>query len=381
MEDIKPIHSPLGASSAERWMNCPGSVALLKVLHLAPSDEPEYRSEGIAAHELGAFCLINDHDTWEHIGNKFYNVEVTKEMADAVQVYLDTVRPAMKIEGAKRYIEYRISHPAHPSFYGTLDEGTVYNKTAEINDYKHGAGIAVEIEDNPQLMYYAYGFIREFPEVENLILRIIQPRITWLAPVREWKVSVAKVKQWAEEVLIPAMYIAELDGGDLDAGEWCRFCPAKLVCPLMNQLFGAAATTNPKQVIELTNNSLGRSYNYIQAVKFYIKALEDEIYNRLNRGGEVTGCKLVPKKANRVFKPEACAEAKEKFGDDAFTKPEMKTPAEIDKLGATGKLFTKEYAYTPQTGLTVAAADDPRIAVKVLTTSEAFSTALANMNA
>lgn len=34
----RPAHSPLGASSAERWMNCPGSVALLKDLKMETTD-------------------------------------------------------------------------------------------------------------------------------------------------------------------------------------------------------------------------------------------------------------------------------------------------------------------------------------------------------
>lgn len=377
MNDLKkPLHSPLGASSAERWLSCSGSVALLKKLELPETDEPEYRAEGVAAHELGAHCLKEGFDTWELIGEKFHDKEVNKEMADAVQVYLDAVRPAKQREGAKSYVEFGISSPAHEFFYGTVDDATVWDIYAEITDYKHGEGLLVEVEKNPQVMYYAYGILRLHPNVKKVKLRIVQPRISYADSVREWEVDADYIREWADNILIPAMRIAELEHGDLDAGEWCRFCPAKLVCPLMTQLFGAAMTINPKQIVELTDASLGRSYNYIQAVKYYVKALEAEIYNRLNRGGKVDGCKLVPKRANRVFKSEAPSLLKEKFGDDAFTAPEMKTPAEIDKLGATGKAFTKEYAYTPQTGLTVAAADDSRIGVKVQTSKEAFQNSL-----
>lgn len=377
MQD-KPLHSPLGASSAERWMNCPGSVALLNQLKMAETDEPEYRGLGIAAHELAAHCLKNGQDTWETIGEKFHEFPVDKNMADAVQVYLDAVRPTLKQPGVETFIEYSISHPAHNLFYGTLDFGAVYGDTAEIDDYKHGEGIIVEVEDNPQLMYYAYGFIRTFPEIKKVILRIIQPR-TYREPIRTWIVDADYIRKWAEQTLIPAMNVAQLDGGDLDAGDWCRFCPAKLICPLMNQLFGAAATTNPKQIVDLTDDSLGRSYHYIQAVKYYIKTLEEEIYKRLNRGAKVPGCKLVPKKANRVFKPDAAKLAVERFGDAAFTTPELKSPAEIDKLGASGKQFTMEFAFTPQTGLTVAAEDDNRVEVKMQTSAQAFGKAIENL--
>lgn len=376
----QPTHSPLGASSAERWMNCPGSVSLLKQLSLGESDEPDYRSLGTAAHELAATCLRSGEDTWEYIGTSINKHLVDKEMADAVQVYLNAVRVEIVAEGSQSYIEYGISHPAHRNFYGTLDCGVISGDTAIISDYKHGEGIAVRVQDNPQLKYYAFGFIKDFPQVKRIILRIIQPRISYASAVQEWTTTREELETWANNTLLPAMQLAELDGGDLQAGDWCRFCPAKLICPLMTQLFGAAMTANPQKVVALSNESLGRSYGYIQAVKMYIKVLEEEIYNRLNRGQAVAGCKLVPKKANRVFKPEAYDLALEKFGEEAFSKPELKTPAEIDKLGATGKSFTREFAFTPQTGLTVAAEDDARVGIKMQTSAQTFGKAVEALN-
>ena len=78
----RPAHSPLGASSAERWMSCPGSVSLIKQLDLDETDEPEYRGLGIAAHEAGAHCLKNKLDAWEVMGEKFHGFEVDENMAN-----------------------------------------------------------------------------------------------------------------------------------------------------------------------------------------------------------------------------------------------------------------------------------------------------------
>ena len=148
---------------------------------------------------------------------------------------------------------------------------------------------------------------------------------------------------------------------------------------MMASLFGAACKANPKEVITLTNDSLGKSYQYRQAINFYLKAMEDEVYRRLNLGQKVVDCKLVPKKANRVFKPEAQKVFKKKFGADVMTKPELKSPSEMEKLGMEAKELVKEYAYTPQTGLTVATADDKRPAVKIEPSSQAFGAAIANL--
>src|SRR5579859_7610402 len=88
----KPKHSPLGASGAERWMNCPGSNVLLKALDLPPTDEEDYQINGSAAHEAAAHCIISKLDAWEVIGEEFYGkTKVTAPMAEAIQVYLDYV--------------------------------------------------------------------------------------------------------------------------------------------------------------------------------------------------------------------------------------------------------------------------------------------------
>ena len=391
----RPAHSPLGASSAERWMNCPGSVALIKELNISEeTDEPEYRGLGIAAHEAGAHCLKNTLDAWEVIGEKFHGKEVDQGMAQAVQVYLDTVRPAMAREGAITYIEHGISYARQDDkvaeiidpradgilrkyFYGTGDCCVVHGagRKMDVTDYKHGEGIIVEPFQNPQLMYYAFGFLLLHPGVEIVQLRIVQPR-TFDEPVKKWVTDAQFIKNWVAGKLVPAMQLTEVDGAELDAGSWCRFCPAKLVCPLMASLFGAACKANPKEIVPLTNATLGRSYQYTQAVKFYLKGLEEEVYRRLNLAQEVPGCKLVPKKANRVFKDGAMKLFTEKFGEECFTPKQFKTPAEMEKLGDAAKSLVREYAYSPQAGLTVATDDDKRVAVKVQTAQQAFGAAV-----
>lgn len=377
--ETRPAHSPLGASGAERWMNCPGSVALLKHLDLPETDEPDYRANGTAAHSVVERCLHENIDSWELFGEKMPNgVVVDNEIVSATQVFLDTAREIVAPGGDRQtYIEFGVDAPEfHKYFYGTLDYGVVIGNTMHINDYKHGEGIMVDVEYNPQIMYYAYGLLRHHPEVERVVCRIVQPRgFHQDGPVRVWETSADYIRYWAETELLPAMLRTELDN-DLDAGSWCRFCPAKLVCPLMVGLFGAAATADPKLVIQLTDAGLGRSYQYVAAVKHYLKALEEETFRRLNVGQTVPGTKLVLKKANRVFKPGADEVFKEKYPLLAFTEPSLKSPAEMEKIGPEAKKLVNEYAYTPQNGLTVAPESDKRVAVKVESTVQVFSAAL-----
>lgn len=387
-------HSPLGASGAERWMNCPGSVALLRELTLPVSDEPDYLKEGTAMHEAAEHCLRGGLDTWEIVGQVFNDITIDEPMANAIQVYLDVCRRDID-RAAYHYIELPISSPVHPDFYGTLDFAAIIGTSPAhgqfvvpdlvvVTDLKGGEGIIVEPDDNPQLKYYAYGPIDKNPHWDDetkVILRICQPRAFHpLGEVtREWETTVGEIREWVKDILVPAMAATELDNS-LDAGPWCRFCPAKLVCPMLTSLFRAACTANPKEVVNYSDASIARSYQHTQAVKFYLKALEEEVFRRLNSGVEMTGAvKLVNKKANRVFKPGAEDVFKDKLGPDAYTSPSLKSPAELEKVSPAAKALVKEWAYMPSTGYTVALWDDPRTGVKVQTTTEAFGAAVANL--
>ncbi len=381
MENL-PAHSPLGASSAERWMNCGGSVALLKRLDLPETDEPEYRARGTAAHAIAAACLTSGSDAWETVGTTVEGVEVDAELADAGQLYLDAVRPLIgraREIGGTVLVEEKMHRPdLHPQYFGTADLGIHFpdEELLDVTDYKNGAGIVVEVEWNAQMMYYAYGLLAKFPGVRRVRLRIVQPNAFHESGVvREWDLSADALCEWAENELLPAMNRAEMDGL-IDAGPWCRFCPAKLVCPLLTSLFGAAAKADTKQIIHISNESLGRSYQYVQAVEFYLKALKEEVLRLRMRGKDVPGTKLVAKKANRVFKEGAETVLKARLGTDVYTTPHLKSPAEVEKISPEAKGLVAEWAFTPQTGVTIALTSDKRAEIKVLEAKDAFKTAI-----
>ena len=172
----------------------------------------------------------------------------------------------------------------------------------------------------------------------------------------------------------PAMDRTAFDN-DLDAGKWCRFCPAKLVCPLMHSLFGAAMLADPTTIINLSDEALGRSYQYIPAVKSFLKAMETETLARRLKGHEVPFTKLVQQKTNRVWKEGASERLANAFGQEAYTKPALKSPPQIEELGQVGKELAKELAYKPDSGLTIAGLDDRRRSVSVQTVQETFANA------
>jgi hypothetical protein len=375
-------HSPLGASSAERWMNCPGSHVILEALDLPPSDDTDYAKEGTGAHEAAALCLREGKDAWEITGQTFNGFVCDAEMMDSIQLYLDTLAEVRAEHGKlmiKELIENRVSGDFHPLFFGTVDDGMVGQEVLDITDFKYGAGIAVDAYENVQMKYYGVGILEKFLAPVRVRLRIVQPRAFHVdGPVRVWETTSEELLEWKKTKLIPAMARAELDT-TLTPGDWCRFCPAKLACPLLTSIFGASITADASVLNHFSSGALARDYSLLDASKHYWKAVETEVYRRLSKGDEVTDgtpertFKLVPKKANRVLTKEGVAEAQIRFTPEELFVTEMKSPAQLVKLGDKGKLFVKEFAYTPQTGLTVAPLGDERVGVKIAKASETFA--------
>lgn len=378
MAEVFEAHSPLGASSAGRWMNCPGSytlMQLLQVMGFPDSEEEDYRRDGIAAHEAAAYALQNNLEGWELVGQKYHEVEISPEIADAIQVYLSFCRT---LPMGTHYIEQSVgatrAGTVNRKLYGTVDDAVVAGDTLYVTDYKHGEGILVPVDKNPQLMYYGVAFLLTMPDMENIkrvVLTIVQPRAySEDGGIRSWETTADELLNWANDVLIPAMDVAEIEEG-LTPGSWCRFCPAKLVCPVMTGMYGAAAKANPKHLPAFSNERLALEWHLREQVRFYLTALDKEVYRRLNMGQDVAGTKMVNKKASRVFKAGAEIELAS-LGPDIYDRPTLKSPAEIEKLGTEAKKLVRKLAYTPMTGYTVVDANDPKPAVKIATLKDTF---------
>lgn len=391
MAEKLPAHSPLGASGAYRWMVCPGSVGLSKGVD---DPESEFAALGTAAHALFEYCLSGGSDAWEHIGTEidpgdgmFYPdpwggerpprllIEVDKDMADAVQVALNAIRSQHPDRNqGNSFIEKPFHCPdLHPLFFGRSDF-TFWdqkNRTLHVWDYKHGAGIVVEVKDNPQLMYYGVGMLEQlqlWTEVDQVVLHIAQPRgFHFDGPLRHWAISTLDLEEWLDETLIPAMKHAEVSR-DTKSGDHCRFCPARtMACPQlegdMNELEELMKTATEKgSVAKLTNTQIGRYLELFDTAKIVAKAANTTAFNRLQAGAKVPGRKLAKSRTNRDWKDGAEKAIKKKFGKDAYTLPVLKSPATVDAM-PEGSALTARYAYKPEGGLTVVAQGDTRVAV------------------
>ena len=393
MTDQRPAHSRLGGSGAARWMRCPGSVGLSEGVD--DEEDDTFSAPGTAAHSLAQTCLVNDTNAWEYVGwayskdlevhwtptqvGKVYTqataddlVWFDKEMADAVQVYLDAVCDTHPYRNQGNFwVERRFACPSiHPDFYGTADAvyldwpntAALAGGTLHVWDYKHGAGIVVDVERNAQLMYYACGALEDlglWETVDRVVLHVVQPR-GWHfdGAHRAWSISTDELLAWLEDELVPAMERATASR-DTASGEHCRFCPARgRACP---QVLADIQEMEELMTAEkLTNDQLGRLMELFEVAKIANKAHRSDAYARMNGGAEVPGWKLVKARANREWKEGAEEALVEKFGRKrAFEEPKLKSPAQIEKL-AGGKDLAVKHAFKPDTGLQVVAAGDAR---------------------
>jgi len=380
-----PDHSPLGASGAYRWMVCPGSVRLA----IGYKDEASpFAAEGTRAHALAQTCLLSGDDAWEWINTG--NMEladppsdeaVSKDMADAVQVYLDSVRSRYPDRNQGNFfVEYGFHCPEiHPLFYGQSD--LVYvdeeDRRLDVDEYKHGAGIVIDVQENPQSMYYACGVLDSmnlWDKIDKVTLRIVQPR-GWHqdGPIRAWSISTATLWQWQQDYLLPAMHLAETSM-DTKSGEHCRFCPVRYrACPQMQEDFneleelmdllakkgGAKALSNPQ---------IGRILSLGEVVKIAEKAAQETAFARMSSGKIIPGRKLVRGKINRAWKDGAEDALVGKFGKQAFSDPKLLTPAKIEKL-PEGEALASEWSEKPIGSLVVVNVSDKRAAVNTDTKS------------
>ncbi len=228
-------HSELAASATARWWNCPGSVALSRGI---PPEPPTIHAQrGTAAHEVAEMCLRSGQDAIEYVGRTVNGIEFDAELADGVQVYLDdcrslipnTILPsAMQVE-----VQFDLAtlNPPVPMF-GTADFVAyvpVWRKLY-VKDYKNG--FLHVPADMPQLRYYALGAVLALgpsKPVGEVEVTIVQPNGTG-EPVRRATFDAVELTEWSLELIERAEATQRPDAPRV-VGAWCRWCPARGVCP------------------------------------------------------------------------------------------------------------------------------------------------------
>lgn len=223
-------HAVLSASSSHRWLSCTPSARL----ELEFEDrETEAAAEGTAAHALCEHKLRRalKRQSKKPV-SRFDSDEMDAYTDGYVQFVLETIAQTKEhCADPLVMIERRLDFSCYvPDGFGTGDCVIIADHTMHIIDFKYGQGVLVESEHNPQMMLYALGALRIYDalyDIEDVSMTIYQPR---RENISTWTISVADLRAWAANDLVPKAKLAYEGKGDYLPGSWCTFCKAAVKC-------------------------------------------------------------------------------------------------------------------------------------------------------
>lgn len=234
-------HALLSASGAGRWLNCTPSAKLED--EYGEKKSSVYAEEGTLAHELSELYLrkdilnsISEQDFDQRLEEIMANGLFNEEMLEVVPIYTDYC--TAQLGSAQEDNPYAIMEIEQkldltdfvPESFGTADCVVINDNLMEVIDLKYGKGVPVYAEWNKQLMLYGLGALQKYDtmyDITEVRLTIIQPRIN---NISSWQISVEELRKWAEEELKPKAQLAFNGEGELNAGDWCRFCAVRNQC-------------------------------------------------------------------------------------------------------------------------------------------------------
>jgi hypothetical protein len=342
-------------------MNCPGSVALVQKMPPQPSNK--YADEGTLLHNVIAEIVMTDKHPEEFLHTKYNDQILTLDLIDNKLVpalaALDVIDPnkEMEIEA-----ETRVGFgDLLPDVFGSTDLIGRIGKRAVVLDWKFGDGVAVEVEENPQLMFYAAAAMRTeetkwaFVDIEEIEMVIVQP-----PQVKRWVTTPARIAQF-EKDLVKAVKLAQQPNAELKIGDHCRWCAAKPICP---QMTGAVDRALKTSIDGLDAPTISAYLKNADMLEQWITDLRALALQMLDSGAKLPDYKLVAKRAIRQWTDEDKAKvALFAYGltESEVMETSVISPAKAEKALKKRKLaLPDDLVVAISSGNTLASVDDPR---------------------
>ena len=315
-------HAVLSASASHRWLACPPSAQLNAAV---PDTTSDYAREGTCAHELCEYKVnkllgVDIPDPREFLD--FYD----QEMEECSESYAQYIAEQMaKYTSPVVLVEQRLDFSKYVSDgFGTGDCIIVADGTMTICDYKHGKGVEVSAENNPQMMLYALGAYELFDvlyDISEIKMVIFQPR---MSNVSEFTLTVSQLLDWASNELKPKAELAAKGEGEFSAGEHCRFCKVKANCRKRAEYNLAIAQYDFAPPDMLEDAEIEMILERADALVSWAADVKDFALNQALAGKQWTGFKVVEGKSNRKYTDETkVAEAVKAAGMNPYSEPEV----------------------------------------------------------
>ena len=357
--------SIVGGSTAKRVIACPGSVTLVQ--QMPPKPSSKYADEGTLLHNAIADVLGQGSPPASHIGTSYQGVTLTEEL------HTEKLIPALRALDAvdpHKEMEFQVEAvvgfgDALPGVFGSADLIGRIGRRAIVLDWKFGAGVAVDVEENAQAMFYAAAAMRTdatrwaFKGVEEVELIIVQPAH---APhhIKRWVTTPGRILNFERELFV-AVKTALLPDAPLASGDHCRWCAAKPVCPLLTGAVGRALHTSVKA---LDADQIAAYVGNADLLETWIADVRALAQTMMEQGVRLPGYKLVPKRGTRKWLNEERAFdelAALGLTNEELTETALLSPAKVEKVLKKRKLdLPRDLVVSVSTGNTIAPESDPR---------------------
>lgn len=364
-------HAKLSASSAKKWLNCTGSVALEKQI---PPEETVFAKEGTTAHKLGELKIKKELNLISH--NDYYSqretLAIDNDMENYTQEYCDFVltnysKKLVYENNALLELEQKVDYSNYvKEGFGTADALIVSDRHIEVIDLKYGKGVEVSAENNPQLMLYGLGALEAYDwlyDIKNVTMTIYQPRKD---NISTFEMNTDDLYKWGESI----REIAERaynGNGECVAGKHCTegFCRAKSICKAFAEYAGGIEKYKAKQIETLSQREIAEILDKIDALVKWAKAVKEYALQQMLNGVEFAGFKLVEGRKSRCYnvtENEIANMLLEKgYTEDIVYKKELRSVADMKKvLGADFDDILSGFVLTKGGCPTIARIEDKR---------------------
>lgn len=322
-------HALLSASSASRWLVCTAAPRFEEGL---PESTSSYAEEGRLAHAIAELKVLKKFTI---MTNRTFNSRLNKlkkeplydaEMDKTTDLYLEhLLEQAMTYNSSPTVAaEVKVDFADYvPEGFGTCDCVMIGGDTLCITDYKHGKGVPVSAEGNPQMRLYALGALKRYAPIfgdtiKKVRMSIDQPR---LDSYTTDTITVEELRAWGESIK-PVAQKAFSGLGEFVPGDHCRFCRGKAKCRARANVNTAledfagcipagSLTPEEKQSMDapalLTDEEIGDLLIRGKLLVKWYADLEEYATTALLNGQTIPGWKLVAGWSNRTFTDQDAA--------------------------------------------------------------------------
>lgn len=324
-------------STADRWVNCPGSVKLSQALARGVA-QSEDAKEGEAAHwvaEQTARRLPVPDITPQ-------GVPVTDEMREGAAIYAALLPDHAEIEMTKLCTAI---HPMMGKMRVDAAFDTEATETLTIVDYKFGFG-PVDAFENLQLLASVAGFA--YKKRKNLELVVVQPRAFGQPPVKSWRLTVEEYDTKWLPLLQAAANEVVSDNPRTESGTHCIYCPVRHSCKTMTDTtrsivdYAGSAT-----VLEFTPEGAGVELALLmdaaERLKHRIAGVEAQVEGWLKEGKRVPNYTLEQSYSNLRWTapPEKVLAVAKLAGVNILKPQEPLTPTQAKNKGLAESIINR----------------------------------------